>query len=186
MGELNPFSVRRAMPDDIEELTAIIPGIVSENSILPPHPEMIDEFLRRCVGRHGGCMAGVIDGDDGRIAATIGMVQAMEWYSPVSYWNIIWCGLAPSARKVDKSVPVDDPRRHYGKKLLEFAEWFRAGIEAHAGHPILFRFDCLTTGDMEPKMRWFSRGLTQVGGFFALGAKGNYRPQWGNSEELVA
>jgi hypothetical protein len=172
----NPQAVRPATPADIEALCAVVPSIIAENTILPPSPGRIQALINRCVFRVGGSLAGIIDGDDG-IAASIGLCFAEDHVSDMPYVMTVWCGLAPEVRRVSRHVPIDDPRRHYGKRLFEFARWFHEGMEQVAEHPVLVQFNVLTTEGLAPKMGLYSRNLLQIGGVFALGANGAFRPQ---------
>lgn len=181
----NPQAVRIATPNDIEALRSIVPGIIAENNVLPPSALRIEMMIQRCVHRSPG-IAGIIEGADRNVAATIGICPASDPTSDVPYFMAIWCGLAPSVRKDEKNLPLDDPRRHYGKRLFEFARWFHSGMEELEKHPVLLRFDVLTRSDLGPKMNWFGRNLTQVGGSFALGALGSFKQQEFAEAEIAA
>lgn len=183
----NPHAVRRATPDDVDALRAVVPAIIAENTILPLSGPRIDTVIQLCAHRVKGSLAGIIDGEDGGIAASIGLAFTEDYTSEMPFVQAVWCGLAPSVRKVDKAVAIDDPRRHYGRRLFEFAKWFHESLEAQATHPVLVRFDVLTTEGLAPKMGLFSRNLTQIGGSFALGAQGTFRAQaWPVEAEMAA
>jgi hypothetical protein len=172
----NSHGVRQATPEDISALRGVVPTIIAENTILPPSQARIEALINRCVFRVGGSLAGIIDGEDG-IAASIGMTFAEDHTSDMPYVMVVWCGLSPQVRKVSRDVSIDDPRRHYGKRLFEFAKWFHEGMEQVAEHPILVQFNVLTTESLVPKLGLYSRNLLQIGGSFALGATGAFRPQ---------
>jgi len=173
---VNPYKVRRAAPEDTEALTSLVPLIVAETSLLPPSMEKIGRLIDRCVNMRGGAIAGVIDGPSGVIDASVGLAFTQDEVSDEPYITAVWFGLHPAARK-RVSRDQEDPRAHYGRKLFEFTKWAHAALEGAAGKPILMRFDLLTATDLGPKMGLYQRHAKQVGGIFALGALGEFRPQ---------
>lgn len=176
MSVANPFNVRRATPADIDALRAVVPAIIAETTLLPPSPTRIEMLIQRCTHQIGGSIAGIIDGAEG-VSASIGLCFTQDVASDEPYITAVWCGLAPNARQTDKQIAIDDPRRHYGRKLFEFAKWCHATLEEKAEQPILMRFDLLTTDKLGPKMGLYQRNLQQVGASFAFGAIGAFRQQ---------
>lgn len=171
----NPHGVRRATPDDIDQLLLFVPQVLQETTILPLSQEKMEYWIDRCCNRKSGAIAGVIDGEDGQIDAGIGLAFTESETSEVPYITAIWCGLHPSIRK----HPGDEasPKAHYGRKLFDFAKWCHSNLEEAAGHPIVIRFDLLTRSHLGPKMRLYQRNLAQIGASFAFGATGDFRQQ---------
>lgn len=171
----NPYGVRRATPADIDALYLFVPQVLSETTILPLSQTKVEILIERCAYQIGGAVAGIIDGVDGQIDASIGLAFASTDTSDEPYISAVWCGLHPSVRR-QPSNP-NDPRGHYGRKLFEFAKWCHSGLERAAGKPILMRFDVLTRQFLGPKMGLYQRNLTQVGASFAFGASGVFTAQ---------
>lgn len=173
--------VRSATPDDIDALYLFVPMILGETSILPLSMTKIEQLIERCAHRRGGAIAGIIDGEDGAIDASIGLVFTDSETSDEPYIQAAWCGLHPSVRRRptgEKRQPhLSVPREHYGRRLFEFARWVHGTLEQSAGHPIFMRFDVLTLEDLAPKMGLYQRNLTQIGACFAFGASGTFKAQ---------
>ena len=175
----NPHGVRRATDIDVEPLIELVPQILAESEVLPLSPTKIQALIERCCHQQGGAIAGVIDGDHGAIDASIGMAFVESPVSDVPFISVVWCGLSPSARQLPAAIKGDDkhPRQHYGRRLFDFARWAHEGIEKMSGHPVIMRWDVQTREDLWPKMGLYSRHVPQVGGYFALGAIGSFKPQ---------
>jgi hypothetical protein len=180
----NPYGVRRATPTDIDSLMLFVPQVLTETTLLPLSHIKVELLIERCAYQRGGSIAGIIDGVDGQIDASVGMCFTESETSDEPYIMVAWCGLHPSVRR----APPDpnDPRAHYGKKLFDFARWCHAGLEEAAGRPILVRFDMLTREFLGPKMGLYQRNLMQVGATFAFGASGAFKPQDVPAEALAA
>lgn len=169
------FGVRRATPADTTVLMDVVPLILAETSVLPPSDQKIQALVERCACRIDGAIAGIIDGPDGMVDATIGLAFTDSDTSDEPYISAVWCGLSPGARKLP-SKP-DDPRAHYGRSLFEFARWFHGALEEKGQKRILVRWDLTTLEFLQPKMGLYQRNLTQIGAIFALGATGAFKPQ---------
>ena len=170
-----PSIVRRATPEDIDGLLLLVPQILAETTLQPVSLDKVEQLIERCVYQQGGSIAGVIDGEDGLIDASVGLTFCESETSDVPFIRAVWCGLHPSVRK-QPSNP-DDPRAHYGRTLFHFASWCHENLERVAGHPVLLQFDIATKTMLSAKMRLFQRNLTQTGAIFALGAVGDFAAQ---------
>lgn len=169
------FGVRRATPEDTVVLMDVVPLILAETSVLPPSDQKIQALVERCACQMGGAIAGIIDGPDGMVDATIGLAFADSDTSDEPYISAVWCGLSPHARKLPSKT--DDPRAHYGRSLFEFARWVHGALEEKAQQRILVRWDLTTLELLQPKMGLYQRNLVQIGAVFALGAAGTFKPQ---------
>lgn len=169
------FGVRRATPADSAVLMDFVPLVLAETSVLPLSDLKIQALVERCACQVGGAIAGIIDGDEGTVDASIGLAFTESDTSDDLYIKAVWCGLHPSVRKLP--TKVDDRRAHYGRSLFEFAKWFHNALEEKAGRGILMRFDVETLEALFPKIGLYQRNLTQVGAIFALGAVGTFKPQ---------
>jgi hypothetical protein len=171
----NPFGVRRATPDDIDALQLFVPQVLAETTILPLSDDKVERLIERCANQRDGSIAGIIDGADGQIDASIGLAFAQSEISDEPYITAVWCGLHSSIRR----HPGDEnsPKVHYGRRLFQFAQWCHANLEQAAGKPILMQFDLATRAFLGPKMRLYQRNLVQVGASFAFGATGEFRQQ---------
>ncbi len=170
-----PPLVRRATPEDIDPLLIFVPQVLTESTLLPISLEKIEKLIERCAHQRGGAVAGIIDGPDGGIDASLGLAFCESETSDVPYIRAVWMGLHPTVRK----LPNDpgDPRAHSGRTLIEFAKWCHEGLERAAGHPILIQFDLATRTMLTAKMRLFARNLQQVGASYGFGAAGTFVEQ---------
>ena len=175
----NPHGVRRATVADIEPLLELVPQILAETEVLTLSEPKIRSLVERCCHQRGGAMAGVIDGDEGAIDASIGMAFADSEVSDEPFIRVVWFGLSPQARKLPDSIKTDmnHPRRHYGRRLADFAKWAHGSLEAAAGHRVIMRWDVLTLESLWPKVELCGRNFGQIGAYFALGASGQFRQQ---------
>ncbi len=170
-----PSLVRRATPEDIDSLLLLVPQSLSETSLLPVSLVKIESIIERCVNQEGGSVAGVIDGEDGLIDASVGLTFCESETSDVPYIRVVWFGLHPGVRR--QPTNPDDPKAHYGRTLFQFAKWCHENLELVAGHPILIQYDISTKTMLSAKMRLLQRNLTQTGAIFSLGAVGDFSPQ---------
>ncbi len=168
------FGVRRAMPSDTTVLMDVVPLIMAETSVMPLSDMKIEALVERCACQIGGAIAGIIDGPDGTINATIGMAFAESDISDEPYIAVKWCGINPSMPRVPLHQH-DDPRKHYGRRLFEFSKWFHGALEAKAGKSVLVLFDLTTIEFLLPKIGLYQRNLPQIGATFALGAAGSFK-----------
>lgn len=177
-----PSLVRRATPEDIDSLLLLVPQILAETTIQPVSMAKVESLIERCVNQQGGSIAGVIDGDDGMIDASVGLTFCESETSDIPYVRAVWLGLHPGVRK--QPTNPDDPKAHYGRTLFQFSRWFHENLERVAGHPILFQVDISTKTMLSAKMRLLQRNLVQTGAIFSLGAVGDFSPQ--KVEEVAA
>lgn len=170
-----PNLVRRATPEDIDSLLLLVPQILSETTLQPVSLTKVEQLIERCVYQQGGSVAGVIDGEDGLIDASVGLTFCESETSDVPYIRAVWMGLHPGVRR-QPSNP-EDPRAHYGRTLFQFARWCHENLEQVAGHRVLLTFDIATKNMLSAKLRLFQRNLLQTGASFSLGAVGDFTPQ---------
>lgn len=181
MSDARFLGVRAATPDDIDALYTFVPMVLGETSLLPLSPSKIEDLIVRCCHRHGGAIAGIIDGKDGAIEASIGLALTESDTSDEKYISAIWCGLHPSLwqrpTNERREIRPETPRDHYGRRLFQFARWCHEALEKAAEKPILMRVDLLTTQQLWPKLGLYQRNMPQVGASFAFGASGAFKPQ---------
>ena len=182
----NPHGVRRATPYDLEPLREFVPKVLIDATILPPSQTKVDALIERCCYQVRGAIAGIIDGGDGSIMASIGMIFTESETSDRPYITAAWCGLSEQARRAPYRADLNDPRGHFARRLFEFARWCHGTLEEVAGEPVLVRFDVLTLEELQPKMRLYSRNLTQIGASYALGVTGSFQSQTPEVAEAAA
>jgi hypothetical protein len=167
--------VRRATAADIDRLLLFVPQVLAETTVLPLSSLKIERLVERCACGLGGAIAGIIDGADDTIDASIGLTFTESATSEEPYIIVAWCGLHPGIRKHPGNQT--DPKAHYGRRLFEFAKWCHANLEAAARRPILMQFDIATRTFLGPKMSLYQRNLQQIGAMFAFGAAGEFKVQ---------
>ena len=175
----NPHGVRRATEADIPALISLVPQILAETEVLELSNAKIGELIWRCCHQQYGALAGVIDGEDGAVDASIGMTFRQSEVSDEPYISVAWFGLAPHARKLPAAIKADTnhPRGHYGRRLADFAKWAHGTMEEAAGRRIIMRWDVLTLEQLGPKLDMYGRNFCQIGAYFALGAAGAFKPR---------
>lgn len=180
-----PTEVRRAGPDDLDGLLGFVPPLLAESALLPLSLSKVERLISRCATREGGAIAGIIDGPNG-IEASIGLAVYDSDVSDERYFRAVWCGLGQGVRESPEYG--EDPRRHRGRTLLDFAKWCHAELERAAGRPLLLQLDVATRPALESKLAWYHRHAVQVGAIFALGSFGDFLPlgDLGQSEPAAA
>ena len=169
------FGVRRATPADSAVLMDVVPLILAETSVLPLSEMKIEAIVERCACQVGGAIAGIIDAPEGMVSASIGLAFTESDISDEPYIKAVWCGLHPKLPR-GPLHQHDDPKKHYGRRLFEFARWFHSALEEKADKRILMLWDVTTLEFLVPKLGLYQRNLVQIGGTFALGAVGEFRP----------
>jgi len=101
--------------------------------------------------------------DKGRVAATLGMVFAQEWYSDDEFLAERWNFVHPDFRKTD-----------YARKLLEQAKWtherLKLGEDGCDGRIIPVQVGINSFDRTAAKIRMYARQMPCVGAYFIYGA----------------
>ncbi len=144
--------VRLANSTDEDRLYEfLVKYLYTENALFPMSPTKVRERIKAALLHTSGA-CGIIEGPDGEIQASIGMVMGTPWYSDDFYLDEIWTYVHPDHRKSDKA-----------KRLIEFAKWVSTNIKV----PVVIGI--VTRKRLEPKIRLFQRQLPQVGAWFVFG-----------------
>ena len=145
--------IRLATPEDEEQVFDFLMTLHAENALFPVSPEKVRDAIKHATDRRGGVIA-LIEGDDGRIEASLGAVVEPWWYTT-----------APSLNEVWNYVRADCRQTNHAKRLIEFGKVL---ADQHlCGIP--FFMGIISTERTEAKMRLYGRQLQQIGGMFAHG-----------------
>lgn len=146
--------IRFAFPHDEERLYQFLLELHRENGMFPVSEAMVRDTIRAATNRQGG-VVGIIDGPDGRIEASIGMMlEQAAWYTRAVSLNEKW-----------NFVREDCRRTSHAKDLMEFAKRCadELGVELFIG--------VVSTERTEAKIRLYRRQFEPVGAFFRHGRK---------------
>lgn len=146
-----PEGVRVAVKADERAIFDLLMTQAAEESAFAPVNEFkVLEAIKSATERKGGII-GIIDSDDGRIAATIGLIMGWWWYSEEGHYQDLWCFVSPEFRR---------GRNNYAQRLIQFAKWWGE----QAGAPVLM--GVASTKRTQGKIRLFARNMPLVGAGF--------------------
>ena len=152
----NPYGVRRASNDDLDELIDFAVALRTEEALQPVSRDKVAVTVARLVAMDGG-LAGVIAGEDG-IEASIGLEIDHFYDTEAEHLAVRWLGTGPMFR-----------RKNHGARLLGLAGWAQAAISEAAGRSIPLFAELLTTRELSAKLHLYSRSAQQVGATFSVG-----------------
>lgn len=150
MTQQNPFRVRRAGPDDIEDVFGLAMAAFCEDALQSVSESKVRAMVEQCVSLDSA-IAGVID-EGSRIVASIGLVLDSYPYSEDRHLAVRWLASTPEARRIGMV-----------SRLLRFAKW--ASDSLH----VPLSVSVLTTDDLGRKMQAYQRQIPQVGATFVWG-----------------
>lgn len=157
-----PAVVRIAHPEDEEAVFDCLKALYADNG---ENMGTFSEARIRHQVRAGisegptfGGIIGVIDGERGRIDASVGIYPHQPWYSDTIYLQEYWLFVRPEAR---------GPLR-YERLLFDFASDYRRQIEEAMGQPIKLIIGVTSFKRLKAKLRLWSRHAKMIGGMFAV------------------
>lgn len=116
----------------------------------------IREFIRLGTEKKGG-LHGVIDGDHGDLAASIGIIWDRWWFSKRYGLAQLWFFVRPEYR-----------RRRYDYALIGWAKEMRRRIEVEAAQPVPLIHTVISGKRMPAKMRLWGRSARFLGAVFQI------------------
>lgn len=146
---IKPDNVRLAIPADDQAIFDLLRNkLYYENGAFSVDDEKTMRTIQTATRGEGGII-GIIDGNNGDLAGTIGMQLGQFWYS--SDWHVeeFWNFVSPDYRKSD-----------YAKNLIDFAKWCAEKME------LVLNIGILSTDRTEAKQRLYARRLQPAGMFF--------------------
>lgn len=151
MNSPNPQGIRKAGPDDFEDLISSATAILTEGALQPVSVDKVTALVGRCI-QLDRAIAGIIVGDAG-IEASIGMVIDTFPYSEAEHLSVVWLGVHPTFRG-----------DHRGAQLMEFANWAQSVMD------VPLYVDLSTIEELQAKLHLYLRLAPQVAAKFAFGA----------------
>jgi hypothetical protein len=146
-------NVRIATAADEEPLYDVLIALHEDNTMgIAYSPERVRAQMHAVGG-----WIGVIDADDGRIAATIGVFPQQLWYSDEWLLSERWLFVRTEYRQLG----LDD-------KLFEFAKQYRTDMSARIGSRIELLSGCTSDKRLAAKIRLWSRWGRQIGALFLV------------------
>lgn len=150
-----PAHVRFVKPADVTELCQFLEAAHNDNAIFKiSKTKVLDVVRDACYPmieakywEHPVVV--VIDGDDGKIAASLGMMFEQFWYT--DEWSLCerWCFVREEYR-----------RSTYAKDLLNWGMWFSDRLK------LPFLTGVMSTHRTEAKVKLYGRLMRHIGGFF--------------------
>lgn len=157
-----PDTVRLANPDDIEQLYWHLMHTYQADAGWgmgwSVSPKKVLAHVQECCAQQNG-VAGIIDGING-IIGSIGIEVYNPWYSSDDYLMQAWMVVVPEHRFI---------KQHWSD-LFDFGEWYKAEMEARAGHELVLESAVSSFARLPAKLRLYRRRAgQQVGGVFWSG-----------------
>jgi hypothetical protein len=149
--------VRLATEADEAAVFELLLALYDDNAFgaHPVNPDKVLAMIRRGT-RKEGAFIGVIDGPDGRIAASAALDMTPYWYSDDWFLNEQWFFVRPECRSA-----------HLERALFRWAEQIRRLMEGAGGRwEIVMGF--WTPVRLAAKIRLWSRYARQVGAVFIM------------------
>lgn len=143
--------IRLATPADEDRLFDFLMLLHEENALFPVSETKVRDVIRLGTQQKGGVI-GLIDGADGTIEASVGLVVDPTWYSNAPCLNELW-----------NFVRADCRRSTHAKDLIQFAK--RAA--QNLGIPVMM--GVISTHRTQAKVRLYERQMECVGAFFIAG-----------------
>lgn len=153
-----PENVRFARRGDEEPLMRMFRAMHAENGQGSLCEDKVAAVIRSAidgaaVGARMHCTVGVIEGEEGEIAGSIGMGLAQWWYSEDWHVEEMWNYVACDYRRV--------PGPSNAQTLIQFGKWFAEQMS------IPFLIGVVSTLRTDAKIRFYERQkLPKVGAFF--------------------
>lgn len=156
-----PDSVRIATPADEARLFALLQRLQECNFTGMPYAAYLPVDTHRlwghvnaaCRGQSG--IAGVIDGPDGELVASVGIFAIQPWWSSAFYLCQHWLFVTPETRQ-----------SNYARDLFKFSEWHRADMSQRCGYDIPLETTVLSTDRLPAKERLWSGHAVKIGAVF--------------------
>ena len=149
-----PPCVRIASAADagqIFDLLCIMDDVDNPTGLSKSNAKIRRQIAKGCQGNGG--IIGVIDGDDGYLAGTIGIFMQQMWHSDDWFLSALWTFVRPDSRK----------GTDYGKSLLDFAKWHRSDLSARSGMKLPLDLGWLSSERQEARARLWSRVAKPIG-----------------------
>jgi hypothetical protein len=145
--------VRVATPADAPALFALLKHMDADNNVgLPMSDAKVADIVGKLCKCEGG-VAGVVDGENGELIASVGIVAMQPWYSEVWHLTTLWIFVRPDQRRGIKTTDA----------LFKFTEDHRRYISAQAGVDVGVDVSLITTKDRDLKERLWERHAMRVG-----------------------
>ena len=155
---VKPENVRVATIADETRLFALLKRLHEDNpnpGNLPVSDERVWAHVNAaCRGEKG--VAGVVDGPDGDLIASVGIFLANPWWTEAWHLSQYW-------------MFVDPPHRKGGRvyrDLLQFSRWHRADISARSGYQMALENSFITKQDIMGRFRLWRKTGRCIGAIF--------------------
>lgn len=154
----DPAVVRHATEADEVALFDLLSEMYVENAI-GAHPVSRDKVMAaiRKGTQRRGTFIGVIDGHDGRPAASMALELTDYWYSEDWFLHERWM-----------FVRADSRKSRYDEALFRWADGIRCGMGDRTGRPWEIVMAFWTPTRLAAKLRLWGRYARQVGGVFIM------------------
>jgi hypothetical protein len=148
--------VRLATKDDEGDIFFLLVMLHKEMGFFSLNPDKLLAGIQWATDRKGGVIFVIEEG--GRIAATLGMTIACDWYTDDEYLLERWNFVHPDYRR----------NHDYARKLLEQGKWSHEWFRER-GQSLPFMCGINTFERLEPKVRLYARHMPCIGAYFMYG-----------------
>lgn len=151
------MTVRLAAPADELALYEMLVALYHDNPMgLQYDPPTVLGRIREGTEQKGAVI-GVIDGDQGDIAASVGLFPHTIWYSNVWNYAELWLFVRPEYRNSS-----------YSDELFDFCEYIRARMEAQLGRPFHIQTSVSSEVRLPAKERLWGRRARKIGALYVM------------------
>ena len=160
---LKPDNVRLATQADKTALYyALVNGLAPDNlsslpfaQTLPVSEVKIKAMIDLCANENGA-WCGIIDAEDGSIAATTAVVATQPFWSEEFYLAQSWLYVNETERS----------GKNHANDLFKFCRWIQDEASARAGYRVPLETSVLSRNNLSLKLRLWARHAEMVGGVF--------------------
>jgi GNAT superfamily N-acetyltransferase len=153
-----PKNMRVATERDEQALYQCLIELWKDNFLgFPVSPAKVWSRIKTCSSGKGG-IAGIIDGPNGEIVATVGIFFNEMWYSDQAYLSEFWLFVDPRYRNLG-----------YADDLAAFTRWYRhAIVSASDGSRLPLLTGVTSMKRLAAKERWWGKWSLKVGALFLV------------------
>jgi hypothetical protein len=148
-----PANVRVALPSDAPALYELLLKLYKDNPLgISMSPAKVMSLVENvCMGSGG--VAGVIDGPNGDLVASVGITAFQPWFSEEYHLVQLWLFVDPAHRVGGRNA----------KSLFEFAKWHKDDLSRRAQRHFGIESSFMSLIDQPQKARLWNRHGRMVG-----------------------
>lgn len=154
----DPYAVKLATPEDEERLYLYLVQLHHDNPMpFGYEPAKVLATIRQATERQGAVI-GIIEGDDGEIAASVGLYPWSTYYSDEFHYAELWLYVRPAYRGLGHDA-----------RLFDFMKHVQQTMQADLERPFYIQTAVTSVDRLPAKERLWRRHGPKVGAIFLMG-----------------